>query len=367
MLMSAVGTYIAISFWQRYKKQILTVIFVLIVAFVLLIAVIASVFQQQQSNAGTYGAGDIPETVQQYEPQIQKELEKYGRADQINTVLAITTQESGGTASLDIMQASESLGLPPNTIQNPIRSIQVGVKYFDETMNQAENAGVDTDTAIQSYNMGAGYIDFIADNGGEHSVELAQQFSNKMQSQIGTNVYGDPNYVENVKRYLGEPKGNNGGGNAEQITAQGELQHPYYDQDSSSYTITSEYGMRHHPVYNTSKLHAGIDLAPNGNKNLPISSAGKGVVVYSQFHHSGGNMITIKHPEHKAENGQTLYTSYLHMASPANVGVGERVDKGQTIGKTGTSGSSTGLHLHFEIHEGQGNQIEPRNYIEFSQ
>ena len=367
MLMSTVATYIAVNFWQRYKKQILTAIFVLIVAFVLLIVVIASLFQQQQSNAGTYGAGDIPEAVQQYEPQIKKELEKYGRADQVNMVLAITTQESGGTASLDIMQASESLGLPPNTIQNPMRSIQVGVEYFDETMAQAENAGVDTDTAIQSYNMGAGYIDFVANNGGEHSVELAQQFSNKMQSQLGTNVYGDPNYVQHVKRYLGEPKGNNGGGNAGQGTAQGELQHPYYGQDPSSYTTTSEYGMRHHPIYNTSKLHAGIDLAPNGNNTIPIASAGKGVVVYSQYHQSGGNMLIIKHPEYKAKNGQSLYTSYLHMTSPANVGVGERVGKGQIIGNTGTSGSSTGLHLHFEVHEGQGNQVNPRNYIAFSQ
>ena len=113
---------------------------------------------------------------------LNQELAKYGRADNLHVMLAITTQESGGSASLDIMQASESLGLPPNTIQDPLFSIQVGVRYFDEVMTQEENKGVDIDSGIQAYNMGNGYIDFVAQNGGKHFVELAQQFSRKNES-----------------------------------------------------------------------------------------------------------------------------------------------------------------------------------------
>jgi len=365
--MSAIGTYAAISFWQKYKKPIIfAIISIILGIFMIITLLIALVNGQQQSSMGTYGAGEVPEAVQQWEPQIQEKLDEHERGEHINLVLAITTQESGGTASLDIMQASESLGLPPNTIQDPMTSIEVGVQYFDEVMAQAENAGVDTDTAIQSYNMGSGYIDFVSDNGGEHSVELAQQFSDQMKAQIGSNVYGDPNYVEHVKRYMGDPESPEGESqNVGQGTAEGELQHPYHSQDPSSYTTTSEFGMRHHPIYSTGKLHAGIDLAPMGSANIPVASAAEGDVVYKAFDPSGGNMVIIRHEGYTADNGETLHTAYMHLQSPANVGQGERVEKGQVIGNTGTTGGSTGVHLHFEIHEGRGNQVDPRNYMDF--
>ena len=121
----------------------------------------------------------------QYQTEIEAELKKYGLDEHINLVLAIVTQESGGTGSLDIMQSSESLGLPPNTIKDPSYSIQVGVKYFNRVVKDTEKAGADIDTAIQAYNMGHGYIDFVAKNGGEHSKELAQEFSNEMKARLG--------------------------------------------------------------------------------------------------------------------------------------------------------------------------------------
>lgn len=163
--------------------------------------------RQEESSLGTYGAGQIPPSVLQYKPAIEAELEKHGMEEHINVLLAITTQESGGTASLDIMQASESLGLAPNTIQNPLYSIKVGVDYFVDVVNQANKAGVDMDTAIQAYNMGNGFIHFIAENGGKYSPELAQQFSTNMKAKLGWTVYGDPKYVAHVKRYMGSSSG----------------------------------------------------------------------------------------------------------------------------------------------------------------
>jgi len=345
------------TFWIKYGKKIVAVIGLLFLALIILVTVMASMFQQQQSSMGTYGAGEVPEAVMRYKEPMQEELAKYGREDQINTLLAITTQESGGTASLDIMQASESLGLPPNTIQDPMTSIQVGVEYFDQVMTQAEEAGVDTNTAIQSYNMGGGYIDFVANNGGEHSVELAQQFSDQMKSQLGWSTYGDPNYIQHVKRYLGEPKSNSGTGNVGSSTAEGELQHPYQNQEGN-YITSSEYGMRN------GRLHAGIDLAPYG-ENIPVGASANGTVIYSQYHYSGGNMLIIRHDGLTANNGQTLHTAYMHLQNPPNFNVGETVNKGDIVGNTGNTGRSTGLHLHFEVHEGNQNQVNPRKYIEF--
>lgn len=203
------------GFFLRYMKPLSAIL----VGLLILIGLSIVFFQQEvkeQNSLSSYGAGQIPQAVMQYKPIIEKELKKYGLEEHINVLLAITTQESGGTASLDIMQASESLGLPPNTIQDPLYSVSVGVKYFSEVMEQAEKAGVDVDTAIQAYNMGNGFIGFVAQNGGTYSNDLAQQFSTQMKDKTGWVVYGDPNYVANVKRYMGSAEGNT-------IVATGEL------------------------------------------------------------------------------------------------------------------------------------------------
>lgn len=342
-----------LTFLSRFGKWIGMGIVVLFLFFLIIVTLLFQREEQRQDNLGSYGAGEVPESVLQWQPYIEQELAKYGRADNLHVLLAITTQESGGTASLDIMQASESLGLPPNTIQDPLFSIQVGVRYFDEVMTQAENAGVDIDTGIQAYNMGNGYIDLVAQNGGKHSVELAQQFSRKMKAQLGWPIYGDPNYVAHVKRYLGEPLENVG-----KDTAFGQLQNPYFGQDDK-YVVTSEIGWR------WGRMHNGIDLAPLGAANLPIASAGEGTVVYAGFSQTGGFMVRIRHDEYVSDSGNTLHTQYLHLSQPPSVNIGEFVDKGQIIGLTGTTGRSTGVHLHFEVHNGEGNQVNPRHFVDF--
>jgi len=131
-------------------KKVFSLVLMLVVIMVVLFVMFFSLFQQQEnSSTGTYGAGQVPQAVLQYKSAIEDELQKHGMEEHINVLLAITTQESGGTASLDIMQASESLGLAPNTIQDPLYSIEVGVDYFVDVVNQAYKAGVDMDTAIQ--------------------------------------------------------------------------------------------------------------------------------------------------------------------------------------------------------------------------
>ncbi|WP_226641357.1 lysozyme family protein [Mesobacillus subterraneus] len=114
--------------------------------------------------------------VAKYTPMIEDELKKFGMEDHTVTVAALMMQESRGKGR-DPMQASESLGLAPNSIQDPQQSIQQGVKYYQRVVNHGKKMQVDFPTVIQSYNMGIGYIDFVAKNGGKHSEELAKKFS----------------------------------------------------------------------------------------------------------------------------------------------------------------------------------------------
>lgn len=92
-------------------------------------------------------------------------------------------QESKGKGN-DPMQSSESLGLKRNEITDPQLSVKQGIKQFTLMYKTGKEKGVDLDTIIQSYNMGAGYIDFVAEHGGTHTEELAKQYSEQQVKKI---------------------------------------------------------------------------------------------------------------------------------------------------------------------------------------
>ncbi|AJH17102.1 lysozyme family protein [Bacillus mycoides] len=113
----------------------------------------------------------------QYEPTLKKELEKYNLGEKTAVLLGIMYQESRGEGN-DPMQSSESLGLKPNEIQETSLSIEQGVKHFAKMYKYGTDKDVSMDTIIQSYNMGPGYIDFIASQEvKQHSEDSAKKFS----------------------------------------------------------------------------------------------------------------------------------------------------------------------------------------------
>lgn len=120
-----------------------------------------------------------------------------------------------------------------------------------------------------------------------------------------------------------------------------------------SYTrISDEYGNRMHPTLHVEKFHNGIDLAAPGGS--PILAAYDGTVVAAAYSSSMGNYIMIDH-------GDSLYTIYMH-ASALYVSKGAEVVKGQKIAAVGTTGRSTGNHLHFGVRL-NGNYVNPWNYL----
>ncbi len=114
--------------------------------------------------------------------------------------------------------------------------------------------------------------------------------------------------------------------------------------------LSSSYGRRRHPVLGYTRMHRGIDFrAPPGT---PIYAAGKGIVEYVGRNGAYGRYVRIRH------NSSTS-TAYAHMRRFATgLGKGKRVEQGQIIGYVGSSGRSTGPHLHYEILRG-GRQVNP--------
>ncbi|MFW6052469.1 MAG: peptidoglycan DD-metalloendopeptidase family protein [Desulfosalsimonas sp.] len=114
--------------------------------------------------------------------------------------------------------------------------------------------------------------------------------------------------------------------------------------------LSSGYGMRRHPILGYNKMHEGLDFAaPTGT---PIMAAGDGVVEYAGRRGSYGKYVRIRHPNN-------YKTVYAHLSGYAeNIKSGARVEQGQTIGYVGSTGRSTGPHLHYEVLYA-GSQINP--------
>ncbi len=120
-------------------------------------------------------------------------------------------------------------------------------------------------------------------------------------------------------------------------------------------TLTSPFGERNHPVHGGKKMHKGQDLA--AAQGTPILSVAEGTVTVNASDPLGyGNWIEIKH-----KNGQS--TRYGHMKDKSPLAVGAEVKQGQVIGAVGSTGSSTGPHLHFEVRDTQGQAEDPIAYL----
>jgi len=127
------------------------------------------------------------------------------------------------------------------------------------------------------------------------------------------------------------------------------------------YRVSSGFGYRIHPIFGTRKMHTGIDIGRNLNPpksidGAPIVAAGAGTVVSAGWRNGYGNTVVIDH-------GNGVATLYAHQRSGGiTVAAGQRVTKGVRIGTVGSTGYSTGPHLHFEVRV-NGDPIDPMKYL----
>ncbi|MFD1036999.1 lysozyme family protein [Virgibacillus byunsanensis] len=154
----------------------------------------------------------ISDEVIGYELLVEKYAKKYNVTAHTDVLLAMMMQESGGRGN-DPMQSSESYCGERGCINDPEHSIRQGVYYFSETLDAA---GGDLELAIQSYNFGKGFIDYVKEQSGSYSQEVAIDFSQKMYQNASNQsdyrclreeakqynaCYGDIYYVRDVMEY----------------------------------------------------------------------------------------------------------------------------------------------------------------------
>ena len=120
--------------------------------------------------------------------------------------------------------------------------------------------------------------------------------------------------------------------------------------------ITSPFGWRTHPIFNSRTFHSGVDIAGPNRGSIYASNGGK--VIYSGWYGGYGKVVIV---DHGTVNGKPTTTLYAHMSS-IRVSQGQNVNKGDVLGYEGTTGYSTGPHVHFEVRI-NGKPNNPLNYI----
>lgn len=141
-------------------------LFPILFSIVLFFGVLISAEDDDGGNgySSNYVGMNLSAEVLKHQPMVEKYARENGISEYVNVLLAIIQVESGGTAE-DVMQSSESLGLPPNSLDTE-SSIKQGCKYFASLLSSCKNQGIsDINVVIQSYNYGGGYVGYMAGNG----------------------------------------------------------------------------------------------------------------------------------------------------------------------------------------------------------
>jgi murein DD-endopeptidase MepM/ murein hydrolase activator NlpD len=258
------------------------------------------------------------QTVNLVGPSIDARVERVGSTFAIHSKRAPTTAplHLTGRAGDGIFVSATAAGIPPETIQTYLRAIN-------------------------------GKIDFGAlDPDARYSIIVERAKDADGTVRFGRLLYAGLDSDEQSARMIEWSVGGREG---------------WYDADAVSQAraaglampvagrLTSGFGMRFHPVLGYSRMHQGLDLAaPWG---APIRAAASGTVSFAGWHGGHGNFVQLIH-------GAGTGTGYGHMSRIA-VSPGERVEQGQVIGFVGSTGLSTGPHLHFEAYRG-GVAVDPR-------
>jgi len=146
-----------------------------------------------------------------------------------------------------------------------------------------------------------------------------------------------------------------------------------FTNPTNSIACSSPYGIRVHPVTGATSYHSGIDIAVAGGS--PVYAAKSGTVttatsnitaINAYCHLSGslltyGNYVVIQHDD----GTSSLYAHMKYGSIPSSVSVGKRVEQGTQIGQVGSTGCSTGNHLHYEVRQ-NGTRVDPANYLDLS-
>jgi murein DD-endopeptidase MepM/ murein hydrolase activator NlpD len=257
-----------------------------------------------------------------------------------NTVVNLVYPVSN-TSSIEIRKTQGSFVVKENILQLYKKEIVVRNIIKNNLYSSAIEVGVEPNIIIEFARIYGFEVDFQRDiRKGDWFEILYEKFEDD------NNKVRDTGKIIYASMYV----------NGEEITLYNfeyKKEEEYYDIKGKSITkslmkspingarLSSSFGMRKHPILGYNKMHRGTDFAaPSGT---PIMASGSGTIIRSRWCGGGGNCVKIKH-------NSTYETIYAHMKSFAKgIKEGKKVKQGQIIGYVGSTGMSTGPHLHYEV------------------
>jgi len=272
----------------------------------------------------------------------------------IKTEVKIITKEDSGyrkivrlsypineITTVEIKRNKDKFIISENILKLNKKEVILSNTIENNLYNSAINAGIEPNIIVEFANMYGFEVDFQRDirSGDKFEVYYERYVDeNNIVRNTGKIIYASM-FVNNKELVLYNFKFNNKEG--------------YYDVDGKSVIktlmktpingarLSSSFGLRKHPILGYNKLHQGTDFAaPTGT---PIMASGSGIVLRAQKYKGYGNFVSIKHPSN-------YVTAYGHMSKYGRgIRRGVRVKQGQIIGYVGSTGMSTGPHLHYEV------------------
>ena len=261
---------------------------------------------------------------------------KSKKNDIINLIYPISN-----TLSLEVKKSENKFEIKKNILKLKLKEVVVSNKIEKNLYSSATKEGIEPNIIIEFARIYGFEVDFQRDirKGDEFEIYYEKFLDhNNIVRDTGRIIYASMKVNgRNINLYNFEDKDGEG----------------YYDLNGKSIVkslmktpingarLSSSFGMRKHPILGFNKMHRGTDFAaPTGT---PIMASGSGTVTRARWCGGGGNCVKIRH-------NSTYETIYAHMSKFARgVKEGKKVKQGQIIGYVGSTGLSTGPHLHYEV------------------
>lgn len=277
---------------------------------------------------------EAEEDLRQTEKALEEAIAIYNKQEELFKLRLKVMYQNTGTTKLDTLLESDSIV----EFYERLEYMSIISKHDRNIISDLNDAKADVDYKRKLQQQAKENLELLAKQKQEHITSLKASRS-ELENEISRSTAALNKLENEIDAQLAESRRLNGvikNLSTRKKYVGGSMTWPV----PSSTNITSSYGMRKHPILRKYKMHTGIDIA--ASKNSSIVAANSGTVIMAKYDNSGyGRMVVIDH-------GNGITTLYAHCNS-ISVKVGQEVKKGNTIAKVGSTGLSTGNHLHFEI------------------